>query len=269
MDELVRRAGATPPGEAAYSHVMTELGGRPVRLVRESPAGLPGITILGERADAGAVAAAMTAAAGSRSIEVLAPSAYEALRIEAGTPVFGKDVTEKNLPQEFGRDDQAISFVKGCYLGQETVARIDALGHVNQFLKGLALRAGHALPATGHLAGSGRQARRRDHLVGRLALARASRGAGDDPCDTRQRRDDPERRRRRVRSSGRGDRGRPAFPAAGLIVGVGGLWLSRPAGQGPAPDATREERLEACPIRDMSASTAISTSRRARIPGSG
>ena len=60
-----------------------------------------------------------------------------ALRIEAGTPVFGKDVTEKNLPQEIGRDDRAISFVKGCYLGQETVARIDALGHVNQVLKGL------------------------------------------------------------------------------------------------------------------------------------
>ena len=36
------------------------------------------------------------------------------------------------MPQEVGRDEQAISFTKGCYLGQETVARIDALGHVNQ-----------------------------------------------------------------------------------------------------------------------------------------
>ncbi len=42
--------------------------------------------------------------------------------------------TDKNLPQEINRDTRAISFVKGCYLGQETVARIDALGHVNQQL---------------------------------------------------------------------------------------------------------------------------------------
>src|SRR5262249_35907407 len=50
---------------------------------------------------------------------------------------FGHDVTADNLPQEIGRDDRAISFVKGCYLGQETVARIDALGHVNRRLMGL------------------------------------------------------------------------------------------------------------------------------------
>jgi folate-binding protein YgfZ len=74
---------------------------------------------------------------------------FEILRIEAGTPVFGKDVTEKNLPQEFARDDRAISFVKGCYLGQETVARIDAVGHVNQVLKGLSFEPGTACPAPG------------------------------------------------------------------------------------------------------------------------
>jgi tRNA-modifying protein YgfZ len=46
-------------------------------------------------------------------------------------------VSVDTLPQELGRDARAISFVKGCYLGQETVARIDALGHVNKHLKGL------------------------------------------------------------------------------------------------------------------------------------
>ena len=40
--------------------------------------------------------------------------------------MFGRDITDSNLPQEVGRDALAISFVKGCYLGQETVARIDA-----------------------------------------------------------------------------------------------------------------------------------------------
>jgi tRNA-modifying protein YgfZ len=63
--------------------------------------------------------------------------AFTAARIEAGTPLFGVDFAEQCLPQEIGRDREAISFTKGCYLGQETVARIDALGHVNQHLVGL------------------------------------------------------------------------------------------------------------------------------------
>ena len=63
--------------------------------------------------------------------------AFTAARIEAGFPLFGVDFDETNLPQEIARDRQAISFTKGCYLGQETVARIDALGHVNQQLVGV------------------------------------------------------------------------------------------------------------------------------------
>jgi folate-binding protein YgfZ len=62
---------------------------------------------------------------------------FHALRIEAGTPLFGVDFDDRNFPQEVGRNEQAISFTKGCYLGQETVARIDALGHVNQQLAGV------------------------------------------------------------------------------------------------------------------------------------
>jgi folate-binding protein YgfZ len=60
--------------------------------------------------------------------------AWDALRIESGFPLDRVDITEQNLPQEVDRNDRAISFKKGCYLGQETVARIDALGHVNQTL---------------------------------------------------------------------------------------------------------------------------------------
>lgn len=47
------------------------------------------------------------------------------------TPLVGPDLSEKNLPQEAGRDATAISYTKGCYLGQETVARLDMMGHVN------------------------------------------------------------------------------------------------------------------------------------------
>lgn len=64
-------------------------------------------------------------------------AAVEAVRIEEGFPL-PRDIPERTLPQELGRDDRAISFSKGCYLGQETVARIDALGHVNRRLVRLA-----------------------------------------------------------------------------------------------------------------------------------
>jgi folate-binding protein YgfZ len=75
-------------------------------------------------------------------------AAFDAVRIESGMPLYGVDFNEDNLPQEVGRDDQAISFTKGCYLGQETVARIDALGHVNQQIAGVRF-AGTNVPAVG------------------------------------------------------------------------------------------------------------------------
>jgi len=75
-------------------------------------------------------------------------TACEAARIEAGTPRFGVDFDEDNLPQEMARDALAISFTKGCYLGQETVARIDALGHVNKTLVGVKWQ-GETVPPPG------------------------------------------------------------------------------------------------------------------------
>jgi folate-binding protein YgfZ len=77
-----------------------------------------------------------------------ANSAFDAARIEAGTPLFKVDFDDSNLPQEVGRDAEAISFTKGCYLGQETVARIDALGHVNQRIVGVRFF-GREVPAVG------------------------------------------------------------------------------------------------------------------------
>lgn len=65
--------------------------------------------------------------------------ALEMARVEAGFPWYGVDISPDNLAPEVGRDKQAISYVKGCYLGQETIARIDALGHVNRLLVGVAL----------------------------------------------------------------------------------------------------------------------------------
>jgi tRNA-modifying protein YgfZ len=78
----------------------------------------------------------------SSGFVLTSPLAFEAARIEAGFPFFGVDFDGGSLPQEVGRDTEAISFKKGCYLGQETVARLDALGHVNQKLAGLRFPSG-------------------------------------------------------------------------------------------------------------------------------
>jgi tRNA-modifying protein YgfZ len=72
--------------------------------------------------------------------------AFQAARIEMGTPLFGRDINEENLPQEIDRNRSTISFTKGCYLGQETVARIDALGHVNRLLRGVKFLSDAAIP---------------------------------------------------------------------------------------------------------------------------
>ena len=66
--------------------------------------------------------------------------------MEAGTPVYGRDIDETNLPQEVARVERTISFTKGCYIGQETVARIRTYGHVNRTLVGLQLDGETAVP---------------------------------------------------------------------------------------------------------------------------
>ncbi|MDG2391005.1 MAG: hypothetical protein P8M30_16990 [Planctomycetaceae bacterium] len=61
--------------------------------------------------------------------------AWEIIRITAAFPQYGVDVSDENLAQEANRTELAISFTKGCYLGQEPIARLDAMGHVNRQLE--------------------------------------------------------------------------------------------------------------------------------------
>jgi tRNA-modifying protein YgfZ len=65
--------------------------------------------------------------------------ATSAARVVHGEPVFGIDVDESTIPQETGLVPDSVSFSKGCYLGQELVARIDSRGHVNRMLRSLAV----------------------------------------------------------------------------------------------------------------------------------
>jgi folate-binding protein YgfZ len=70
-------------------------------------------------------------------IERWTPEQFDAYRIEAGIPRLGIDMDESTIPQEALLDVDAISFTKGCFLGQELVARIDSRGHVNKYLRRL------------------------------------------------------------------------------------------------------------------------------------
>ena len=70
--------------------------------------------------------------------------AFESLRVEAGTPAFGPDIDENTFVPEVGRTAQAISYTKGCYLGQEPVVMARDRGQVNRTLLGLRLTGGPA-----------------------------------------------------------------------------------------------------------------------------
>ena len=84
------------------------------------------------------------------------PEAWEVLRVERGIPVFGRDFSEENLAQETAQDARAISFDKGCYTGQEVVARIHFRGHVNRILRGCRLVDPSADPSGGPTLAAGR-----------------------------------------------------------------------------------------------------------------
>lgn len=69
----------------------------------------------------------------------VSPEAVEILRIEAGRPRFGAEMGTETMPAEAGIVEQAVSFTKGCYIGQETVARLHYKGKPNRHLRGLKL----------------------------------------------------------------------------------------------------------------------------------
>jgi folate-binding protein YgfZ len=125
------------PEARELGHRVSMHAGSAIYVRHHRPLGLPGYGLLCSREGAENLwQALLDAQARPAGLE-----AYRTLRIEAGTPVYGPDIDETNLPQEVGRTEQAVSFTKGCYIGQETVARIRTYGHVNRSLVGLKLTA--------------------------------------------------------------------------------------------------------------------------------
>jgi folate-binding protein YgfZ len=87
----------------------------------------------------GAVADKLIAAAKQIGGRACGWTAFEAARIEAGIPRFGADMDETNIPLECGIESRAVSYNKGCYIGQEVINRIHSVGHVTRELRGLRL----------------------------------------------------------------------------------------------------------------------------------
>ena len=119
----------------------------PDALVDETPLG---VEVFGPREAVARLRAHVDASAGSADD-------YERARIEAGVARMGFDIDERTIPQEAGLDRDAVSFTKGCFVGQELVCRIDTRGHVNRCLRRLRadrpLVAGSAVTAAGKAVG--------------------------------------------------------------------------------------------------------------------
>ncbi len=119
----------------AWHHGQWNLGPASVRLIRAPLMGsLPGFIVRADAADADIVRARFDASRSKRASR----NVWNVARVEGGRPAFGIDMDENTLPQEANLDTLgAVSFDKGCYTGQETVARIHFRGHVNKNLRGL------------------------------------------------------------------------------------------------------------------------------------
>jgi folate-binding protein YgfZ len=144
----------------------------PVAEHANGPVEIGGIAALAARTDTGvdlicdaANAQALSSALCERGAMAVSVQAAEIVRIEHGRPRYGVDMDESTIPQEAGLNERAVSFTKGCYVGQETVARLYYRGKPNRLLRGLRL----SKPAS-----PGTELRFGEKTVGRLSSVAVS-----------------------------------------------------------------------------------------------
>jgi folate-binding protein YgfZ len=150
-------AGAEDLPTQEHAHRAGSIAGRPVRLVATDV----GIDVLCDADDTEAVRAALLDAGATPVSE----AAAEILRVERGRPRYGAELDDATIPQEAGLNERAVSFTKGCYVGQETVARLFYRGKPNRHLRGLRL----SEPAP-----TGAELRLGERVVGHLASSLVS-----------------------------------------------------------------------------------------------
>ncbi len=131
-----------------YAHTETHIDGAPVTVARTPDIGVDGFDLFVamdaiERIRERALAAGGTPAG---------LAAWEIARVEAGRPEWGIDMDDSTIPQEANFDDlNAISYTKGCYIGQEVVARVHFRGHVNRHLRGIRAASSEPVPSGAQL----------------------------------------------------------------------------------------------------------------------
>jgi folate-binding protein YgfZ len=126
-----RLAGAESLPDTEHANACAELGGRSVLLAITDA----GVDVFAAAGDLPAVRGALLATGAVEAGE----DAAEVVRVERGRPRWGHELDETVIPQEAGLNERAVSFTKGCYVGQETVARLHYRGRPNRHLRGLRL----------------------------------------------------------------------------------------------------------------------------------
>ena len=135
--DVLARAGAAVPAEMApEDHAIASMVAAEVRVVRAGDLPSGGWVLHARPEDASGVRERLTAAGAI----AIGEAALDVLRVEDGRPWYGRDIAEENLLHETGLVGEYHSPAKGCYVGQEVVARLEARGaHVNKVLRGLRL----------------------------------------------------------------------------------------------------------------------------------
>jgi folate-binding protein YgfZ len=155
--DATRVAGAEDLPAEEHAHAPLEIAGIEALAVRTDV----GVDLICEAASTERLAAALR----QRGAKPVGEKAAECLRIERGRPRYGAELDENVIPQEAGLNERAVSFTKGCYVGQETVARLHWRGKPNRHLRGLQLSG----PAA-----TGQELRLGERSVGRLASTTVS-----------------------------------------------------------------------------------------------
>lgn len=164
-EEALTGAGLPPPGP--WRHARATVQGTEVTLARSGRLGAEAYTLWVSASIASHLAERLLE---NPEVKPAGADAWEILRTEAGIPRFGMDYGEESFPQETGAEEEAVSYTKGCYLGQEVVARIHYRGGVQKILRGLAFDAGK-IPGHGTpLSFEGREAGVVGTALGSLAL---------------------------------------------------------------------------------------------------
>ena len=153
--EVLADLGATAARDltAPWSHAQVEILDYQARLVREGHSPVPAFSLW----QSSAIAPLMAEDLVEAGIPQAGTEATEALRIEHGYPLWGVDYDDSNLPQETGIED-AVDYEKGCYLGQEIVARIHYRGQPARRMCRLIFEPGHTPTAEAEIEFDGRSA---------------------------------------------------------------------------------------------------------------